>query len=390
MKPETAYLIRLLRAFIQGEAAPSLPDEVDGDALARLAKAGDVGGIVGYMTQPFSHMFSEKAAMFLARQFYGTVGQFSNNGVACDRLFGALRDANIPFAAVKGAVISHLYPMRELRTFGDVDIYVPRAFREAVRTVTAGDTLLFEDQTQIYVKRPPLHVEFHFDPTVDAVDTLPRLQAYLADIEKHFMLWQDMETVDPLYHFVYLLSHQMRHFTDDSPGMRSFVDLALFLKSEIAPKAEDLCGLLKDLGLYTYAQTVLTLTALWFGVPSPLPLAALDPKDVAFLAEYTVDAGQFARRQNPRAAAVEKRGGRVKTLWQSLFPPKEELQANGLYAPLAKKWLPLAYAYRLYRGAFQRGDYALTAARDISTAEKDAAARRRVNILLGGKNIEKE
>ncbi len=390
MRPETAYLLALLRAFIHGEAAPALPKAVDGDALARLARAGNVGGIVGYMTQSLQDGFSEKAAMFLTRQFYATVGQFANTGAACEELFAALRKANIPFAAVKGAVISHLYPMRELRTFGDVDIYVPSAYREAVCAVTAEDTLLFEDSTQIYVKRPPLHVEFHFDPTVDAIESLPQLCSYLADIEQHFSVWQGMETTDPMYHFVYLLSHQLRHFADDSPGIRSFVDLAVFLKSDIAPDPQELCRLLKELGLYTYAQAVLTLTEQWFGVPSPLPKADIDPKDVAFLAEYTVDAGQFARSQNARAAAVEKQGGRMNTLWQSLFPPKEDMKKNKLYAPLASKCLPLAYAYRVYRGIFKRRDYALKAAVDIGTAEKDAAARRRVKQLLGGQDVEKK
>ncbi len=390
MNPETAYLLRLLRAFIQNEAAPSLPEDVDGDTLVRLAKTGNVGGIVGYVTQPFLDLFSDKAAAFLTRQFYATVGQFANVGVAVDGLFAALRAENIPFASVKGAVIGHLYPMRELRTFGDVDIYVPATFREAVRAVVAQDTLLFEDDTQIYVKRPPLHVEFHFDPTVDAVERLPQLKTYLADIEKHFMVWNGVETVDPLYHFVYLLSHQMRHFADDSPGIRSFLDLAVFLKSDIAPAADALTELLTSLGLYTYAQTVLTLTAQWFGVPSPLPQADIDEKDAAFLAEYIVDAGQFAHSQNPRAAAVEKHGGRANALWHSLFPPKETMCENSLYAPLAKKWLPLAYAYRLYRGVFQRGAYAVNAAKDIGFAEKDAVARRRVSMLLGGEKDEKK
>lgn len=389
MRPETAYLLSLLRAFIQGETAPSLPNNVDGDVLARLATAGDVGGIVGYMAQTVIGDFSEKAASFLTCQFYGTVGNFANKGAACDALFSELQAAGIPFAVLKGAVIGHLYPMREMRTFGDVDIYVPAAFRDAVR-VFAGDAAVFEDDTQICVRRLPLHIEFHFDPTVDAVDGLPQLKSYLADIENHFAVWQGIPTVDPLYHFVYLLSHQMRHFSTDNAGIRSFLDLAVFLKSDIAPTAADLDGLLKELGLYPYAQTVLTLTQRWFCVPSPLPTADIHEQDAAFLAAYTVDAGSFAKKQNPRAAAVEKRGGRAAALWRGLFPPKKEMYENGLYAPMAKKWLPLAYIYRLYRGAFQRRDYALKAAKDIGTAESDAAARRRVQVLLGGQDVEKK
>lgn len=389
MRPETAYLLELLRAFIHGQTAPSLPQNVDGDALVRLAKAGDVGGIVGYTVQPFVHTFSEKAAAFLTRQFYGTVGNFANKGVACEVLFAQLREAGIPFAVLKGAVLGHMYPMRELRTFGDVDIYVPAAFRENVR-VLAGDAAVFEDATQICVNRPPLKIEFHFDPTVDAVEGLPQLKAYLADIEQHFTMWQGIETVDPLYHFIYLLAHQMRHFSTDSPGIRSFLDLAVFLKSAVAPSAETLDAVLQETGIYAYAQVVLTLVERWFGVPSALPLADIQEADAAFMADYTVDAGSFAKEQNPRAAAVEKQGGRAVALWRALFPPKTEMRENALYAPLAKKWLPLAYGYRLYRGIFRRGDYALKAAKDIGTADGDAAARRRVKNILGGQDVEKK
>ena len=127
MKPETAYLLSLLRAFIQGETAPSLPENVDGDALARLARAGDVGGIVGYMTQPFIHSFTEKTAAFLTAQFYGTVGNFANKGVACDALFAQLRAAGIPFAVLKGAVLGHLYPMRCVRSLQVTHCYLKTA-----------------------------------------------------------------------------------------------------------------------------------------------------------------------------------------------------------------------------------------------------------------------
>ncbi len=391
MKAETAYLIRLLRAFIQGEAPPPPPEGLDDGDLVRLASAGDIGGIIGYMLQPFADMLTPKTARLSACQFYGTVGNFANKGVACDRLLCELRAAEIPFAVLKGAVLGHLYPMRELRTFGDVDVYVPAAYKDALRRLVAADTVTFTDETQLCINRPPLHIEFHFDPTVDVVEDMPALKAYLAEIEAHFVMWQGIETVDPLYHFIYLLSHQMRHFADDSPGLRSYLDLAVFLKSDIAPDAAALTPLLQQLGLYPYAQMALTLTERWFSVPSPLEQAALSDGDATFLATYIADAGQFARQQNPRAVEVEQRGSRMTVLWRALFPTKQTMYENPLYAPYAEKWLPLAYLYRLYRGAFQRSDYALKAAKDITTADKDAAVRRRAKQLLyvGGNDVEK-
>lgn len=392
MKAETAYLIRLLRAFIQGETPPVPPAETDEETLARLADAGDIGGIVGFCLQPYADRLTQKGAVFFARQFYGTVGQFANKGVACDNVLAELRAADIPFAVLKGAVLGHLYPMRELRTFGDVDIYVPKTHEQKLRALWANETMTHTDETQLCVNRPPLHIEFHFDASVDAVESLPELKAYLAEIDTHFMTWQNVETVDPLYHFVYLLSHQMRHFADDSPGLRSYLDLAVFLKSNVAPAPEELAPLLERLGLYAYAQTALTLTERWFGVASPLPLAEITEEDAAFLAEYIADAGQFAREQNPRAAAVAQKGNRAAVLWRSLFPEKKMMRENPIYAPYAKKWLPLAYVYRLYRGAFQRRGYALQAAKDIGSAERDAAFRRRAAQLLktGGNDLEKK
>lgn len=384
MHAEIAYFIELLGAFVRREPAPPLPN-IDARRLLSLSKYSNLSGMCGYMLQPHMEALEPDVALLFSKQFYQTIGTFSNCGEACTALQKQLQDNHIPFALLKGAVLSRLYPAKELRTFGDVDVYIPSAYVPQLRELLAqnNDRITHEDEQQICVSRPPLFIEFHYALEHDVPTALPALSTYLEDAATHMTYWEPVgiPTVDPLFHFIYLISHQMRHFESDSPGIRSYLDLAVFLKSGFAPDCETLAATLRQLGLYEYAATALTLVEHWFGVPSPLDTVEIDGTDIAFLEEYLCCAGLFAQQQNPRAKQVSVHG-RLGALWTSLFPPKEQLRKEKTYAALSARCLPAAYIYRLFRGIFCRTGYVLSSAKAIGTATEDAQKRSRVQSIL--------
>ncbi len=389
MHAEIRYLLQLMRAFVQRESAPPIPVDMDMKRLFHLAQSSNLSGLVGYMLLPMPSDDAVVAAF--QKHFFQTVGIFANRNDAVETLRKQLDAAGIPFALLKGAVVSRLYPARELRTFGDVDVYVPPVCRTPLTNLlkAQGDEICYEDATQICISRLPLQVEFHFNLTADCGEDNPALYAYLNDptpcMCQDEML--DIQTVDPVYHFVYLLSHQLRHLQGDSPGIRSYLDLAVVLQSGYLTDYAALRETLQTVGLYAYAQKALTLTERWFRVPSPLPTVAFSDEDVSFIEEYLFRVGQFARKENPRAASVQAKGGkcpRLRAVLTALFPPAARLREDKRYRSLAKRCLPLAYIYRLFRGAFCRTGYALSSAKDIATATEDAAARHRVQSIMGG------
>lgn len=393
MHAEITYLLDLLGAFVRQQSAKPLPPDIHMPTLLQLAQDSNLSGVVGYMLLPQSDALGEYAAP-CNKLFFKTVGLFANRQDACRRLQQQLANAAIEHAFIKGAVLSQLYPAKELRTFSDIDVYVAPHELPRLKQLLAenGDTISHEDATQICISRPPLFVEFHFSLTVEEA---PSLDAYLGQTQAHirFADTMGMHTVTPIYHFIYLLAHQLHHFSTDSPGIRSYLDLAVLLKSGLLSDADTLTAALKEVGLYDYARTALSLCEHWFKIPSILPAAPLEQQDVTFLEEYLFHAGQFAHNQNPRTKQVAEQKGkapRFRAFWRSLFPTAEHMRNEKAYAKLARRCLPLAYIYRLFRGIFCRTSYALSSAKAIAGAAEEAAAHNRILTIVGGNTHEEK
>lgn len=382
MNTDVSCFLNILGAFVRGEAA-TLPQGTDIQALLRVAQRANLSGLLGYMLLPHAERLSAEDAVRLQSHFFKTVGLFANRNEACETLQRQLQAADIPFAFVKGAAISRVYPARELRTFGDVDVYVPPAHRARLEALFADETVTHTDDGQLCVSRPPLFIEFHFSLTADAVN--PRVADYLAQADQHLCEWANAPATDPLFHTVYLLSHQLRHWQNDNPGIRTYLDLAVLAAGgHIPPQLGDT---LRTLGLYTYAAKTFSLIEQWFHVPSPLEPVTFTAENTAYITDYLFRAGQFAAEHNPRAGQVaaqmpHSRFPRLTAAWQAVFPPADHLRRDPRFEALARRCLPLAYLSRIFRGVFCRKDHVWASAKAVATASADAAARARIQEIL--------
>lgn len=222
----------LLRAFLKKAPAPPLPVSIDLDRLLEIAQAQGVAGVCGYLLQHDAAL-PEKRQMQLAALFYRTVFQLSKAQPPLEAWRRKLAAAGIPHALLKGAVLQALYPVPELRLCGDADFFVPPAFLPQLKALLTAEnvTLLHEDDTVIYVYAAPLYLEFHPTLLPDAANDTPALAAYFGDAAAHMTGDPFCRDFEPEFHFIYLLSHQMRHFQTDCPGIRTFMDLAVFLRT---------------------------------------------------------------------------------------------------------------------------------------------------------------
>ena len=342
----------LLRAFLQRTPAPPLPEDIDLDRLLQIAHAQGMVGVCGFLLQNDRTLPHERQ-MQLATLFYRTVFQLSKAQPPLKGWREKLAAAGIPHALLKGAVLQALYPVPELRLCGDADFFVPPAFLPQLKALLP-----------------------------DAATDSPALAAYFGDAAAHMTGDALCRDFDPEFHFVYLLSHQMRHFQTDCAGIRTFMDLAVFLQHFPDAASE---SRLREMGLFDYAAGALALTAHWFGVPSPFSVTVSDA-DANAVAAYILSVGLFARKQNAAAAQVEKQMHsafpRLRTLWRALFPTREGLEKDARYGALAKKCLPAAYTKRFFIALFTRRGHMQSTARNIVSAADDAKERMRMQKLL--------
>ena len=395
MQKEAQYFFDIVGAFVRGETAPP-PHEVDIAVLREVCRYTAMEGVCGYMLQPHLSALPPQMAVGFERFFYQTLGVFANRLAVCEQLHEQLLAANIPFAFVKGPVLSALYPVKELRTFGDLDVYVPPSHADALKTFLEAnaDAVLESDSMQICIRRADVLVEFHFTLGKDVPYGYTALRVYLETAPQHIVYDEGLGyyTLDRTFHTVYLLAHQMRHLATNSPGVRSYMDLAVLCKSGFLPSAETLETVLRPLGILDYVKTAFSLIEMWWGIASPFETMQIRKEDAAFMQQHLLKAGLFARQAHQNAALVAKKG-RGYAFLRMLFPCAKYMWHHKRYRALAVRCLPAAYVYRLLRIAICRTRRSAMVAKDIYGAGADADDRRRIyriTNLSGGKANEKE
>ena len=388
MTNEQAYFLQLLCAFLNRQpAAP--PTDIDGKALFSLAEQQGLSGVVGYMLQPHPGLPDETTAALFGRRFYETVFLFSRMRERIDRWRQRLNAAKIPFTMLKGAVLQEWYPVPELRTYGDVDIFVELQYVPQLRALLAAEKrdILYENEQEIVVRELSQLVEFHFDISTDAGTDSPQLLAYLHDITSHLTAGKATyeQILEPEFHFIYLLSHQMHHFLEGSAGIRTFMDLAVFLSSGQLSDPAGVQTRLAAFGMDGYAAIALGLTARWFGVRVPFSAEIPDEK-AAFAADYILSAGQFGLEQSREAVKVQKqmhrRFPRLCAFLAALFPSGESLKKDGRYAELAQKSVLLAWFKRFFHAVLHRRRQIRKTAQGIRNATDTAGKRVQMLELL--------
>ncbi len=384
LSKENEYFLSVLSAFVSKKQAPPLP-QMNLPLFLNIAKNSQLKGVVGYMLQdtPFEEWDPKQ-------DFYSTLFYLTRAGEHIRVIREDLKKAGIVHGILKGVTLARLYPVPELRSFGDLDVIIqPKDVPLLKEMLQNGYHIVYEKEDEIVAVKNGLLIEFHLSLLYDKGVETPQLDRYLSDAFSHLTLGEDgYYSFDPLFHFVYLLSHQMRHFRTSSPGIRSYMDLAVFLQAGLIQDEKKLTATLQQTGLYDYACVALALTAYWFDVKSPLPVE-ITAQQAEEVAAYLLAAGQFAGAENPRARhmeqAVGKRFPRLYIFWRSLFPSVQGMKEDERYN---RYWLPFAYVYRLVHGVFCRSQYVATAVKELTTAQEDACRRVRVHEILQVKEQE--
>ena len=115
-------VLELLRAFIYGEE-PKLSGKSNIEELLKFAYRQKLLGIFAYMNKRWSLFDSEKAKSLDAAYYSALL----ESTVRCSKflkLSEFLSENKIEHMPVKGYYIRELYPVKELRGFGDIDILI--------------------------------------------------------------------------------------------------------------------------------------------------------------------------------------------------------------------------------------------------------------------------
>lgn len=173
---------------------------------------------------------------------------------------GIIEEAGLPYALIKGTLLSELYPKPECRRFGDVDILIneKQAFAKA--------SSLFEEHG---FRRRPSNGDHHHEYIIERGN-----RTYLIELHQNLISSQENpelnDKIGKLYNSLsldkvlpttldalYLILHMLQHFLDAGFGIKLLCDWVLYLekkKDEI--DSDKLKSLLCNLGIFTFAENI--------------------------------------------------------------------------------------------------------------------------------------
>lgn len=194
-----------------------------------------------------------------------------------------LREENIAYYILKGVGLNTMYPKEEMRSFGDIDLYIPnpedmekthRFFTE--RNCTVDET--FSDNHTAYFYQENgvgCEVEVHWKMTAEFNngDLDARLNAIYRQLDgSRYMtvnpMQQEVHILPPTYNALHLLAHMLQHLMYTGFGLKLFCDWTVFWqKSGHMVDTELFLGWIKELHIENFLYAVTAICIRDLGLP---------------------------------------------------------------------------------------------------------------------------
>lgn len=327
-------LFALLRSGLTGnplseeEKALYSPDCLDW--IFKAAKVHSLAHLVGIALQA-NHLADEQALAPFQREIHIAVFQHEQMQYTLNRACQALESAAIPFVPLKGSVIRKFYPQSWMRTSCDIDIFVREADLENAVTCLERDLHGTRGKRDIYdwtVTTPdkiPIELHFHLTENrknCDSTKVLKRVWDHVHPCDG----WTYRYEMSPAFFSFHHITHMVKHFEDGGCGIRPLMDL--WILEQAGQSWQSAKDFLQEAHLWNFAQTMWTVTQVWFeGKPPTL----LTQKVECFI----LRGGVYGSVDNRVALNQQTRGGKGGYLLSRIFAPMEKLK---LYFPILEKY----------------------------------------------------
>lgn len=381
MERETAYLLHLLGAYLREEEPESCLD-ADWNRLSRLAGIHHLSGILGYMAM--NHPICPDAQMqeALRNRCLNTIMRYAGRGALAEEFSEILSQNGIDHIVMKGFVLKELYPVPELRTYGDVDLVIRREDREKCHDLMKklGFSVKADWEPVYGYTRNREFYELHTELLDTDLPGKANCRDYFRTPWAHARCEEHRRfQFEPEYHFLYLVTHLAKHVAGSGAGLRMYLDIAVFVQRYGDTLNWGKTGeALELLGLDRFAGTVLSLVEQAFGISAPIGGNTVGQTTIDEFLEFTLNGGVFGK--------VDKEGGvlsmkeesrnrgeisRSGTLVSRLFPAAKTIQSRYTYLQKSPWLLPVAWVHRAVKTSGKLRDHAAEA-RSILSADKDA------------------
>jgi len=278
--------LELLLLILRGEQPPQAPDEDTWMDLIRTAGHQTVTGLLYKAAERFpeGYTISERVLFTLMSEVTRIVNRNLKLGEVEKEVLEILRSGGLDPIVMKGSSCAARYPSPELRTGGDIDLYIPKGeFPRALE-------LLWDSGMELD-RKPDSSVEFTFRGC--DVELHPRY----FDLHVRESLLPQVGT--PEAEMLMLSAHILKHACGVGVGLRQIMDYALAYKAYPGDYGQ-LSALFRRCGLSRWNALLLSFVKDYIDPSVEVP----KPVDSAPLFRIVARGGNFGHFQTKRLETI--------------------------------------------------------------------------------------
>lgn len=374
--PHNDYVIQLIRSALLGEPVPAMPQECSAEAVGRLIRQQHLTNLVFTTISQVPELMPLR--MQLERDYLVQIPKITNQELEISKWLDAAEEKGIDCIPLKGFLLRKLYPSPMMRSMTDLDVLIRNMDRQDIRGWMESMGYVAEDTHALshhdnFEKRPWMYMELHFHlmkprPGRDELEKKVWEHATLMPGRRH-IYQMSMEDF-----YIFHLLHLHKHFTNRGVGLKSVIDIHIFLKAHgTALDQAYLQQELKALKIDEFGAYMEKLANVLLGDE---PADA----DCKLVADYMANCGSFGSAAQHHAIQMAQTKGnsttskKLRYRLRLLFPGVKDMQKH---FPSVKRFpwlLPAYWVARAFKRLFKGNRHAHHPLKEVSNERFDVAS----------------
>lgn len=310
---EWEYLIHLLNAVLNKEQPEELPEELDFGKLFTVSDSHSVANMAYYGVEKLAVKPQGELLKKWAEVRDKALSKDIIQEMELEQLTSAFTQAGVKFITLKGTVLKKLYPQSDYRTMSDIDIFINNddadKAKKAMLSLGYEVNSLEQGVHDVYYKKPVMNVEVHRDLFGNEGEEFSPLFEKIWDMAENVKGKRYNLNVESC--FMYIMAHGIKHYNLGGTGLRSFMDIYIFLK-HYETDTEKIYSAFEKAGAGKEYRIFLDLAAMWFGGK---PFTPECRKEEAFV----ISSGTYGNFENMVTREMEGQS-KGNYLFKKLFP----------------------------------------------------------------------
>ena len=351
-------MLELIASAVYNNDIPAPPENVNWENVYAISSYNSVANIVAYSIIKGKYDVGEQTKAKFTKKLYERVAVSENQSAEIEKLLKAFEDNGIDHMPMKGVILNELYPSKDMRFMADADILIKNEQYEKINKIMHELGYSQEEEGPIeynYLKPPFMHIELHKYPVAPSSEDI---------FEYYGDGWKFAKKSDKPYrynfsledHFFYIFTHFVRHYRDAGAGLKSVIDIWLYMKKYPEMNWDDIREQAKKLNMETFLDNLIRLSKVWFE-HEPFDEVTSD------MTLFILNSGTFGTVKNKMSASSIRDNNNIENAGKFrylrfAFPPYRKMK--GIFPVLEKLpfLLPFFWVFRVIRFVlFRRADF---------------------------------